>query len=164
MPRRLVKVKKSLKRKNSASTTQRRRRLHNCRPTHIDTDIVSTFMTVLMTIKLYHWNTCNYAQHKATDELYDELNTHTDKFVESALGNNKLSVFNMQQRWKKELNLRIPILSMTTQDKFMDCMHNFLQFLNVTLEKKYRGQNDLLSIRDEIVTDVHKFLYLLSLK
>ena len=36
--------------------------------------IVSMFLQMLNTVKLYHWKTTSYAQHKATDELYSKLN------------------------------------------------------------------------------------------
>ena len=31
--------------------------------------IVTMFLQMLNTVKLYHWKTSSYAQHKATDEL-----------------------------------------------------------------------------------------------
>ena len=41
---------------------------------------------MLNTVKLYHWKTTSYSQHKATDELYGNLNVNIDSFVEIMLG------------------------------------------------------------------------------
>ena len=35
--------------------------------------IVTMFLQMLNTVKLYHWKTSSYAQHKATDELFESL-------------------------------------------------------------------------------------------
>jgi len=48
--------------------------------------IVAMFLQMLNTVKLYHWKTYSYAQHKATDELYSKLNENIDSFVEIMLG------------------------------------------------------------------------------
>jgi len=48
--------------------------------------IVKIFMEILNMVKLYHWKTRSYAQHKATDELYSKLNEDIDKFIEILLG------------------------------------------------------------------------------
>ncbi len=41
---------------------------------------------MLNTIKLYHWKTTSYSEHKATDELHERLSGHIDTFVEVLLG------------------------------------------------------------------------------
>jgi len=49
-------------------------------------NIVLMFLQMLNTVKLYHWKTSSYAEHKATDELYTNLNLNIDSFVEIMLG------------------------------------------------------------------------------
>ena len=46
-----------------------------------DKIIVIKFLEMLNTIKLYHWKTFSFAQHKATDELYAKLNENIDNFI-----------------------------------------------------------------------------------
>lgn len=48
--------------------------------------MVKVFLEVLNMVKLYHWKTHSFAQHKATDDLYSKLNDHMDRFVEVLLG------------------------------------------------------------------------------
>ena len=51
--------------------------LENSKKSHI----VKIFLEMLHMVKLYHWRTKSYSQHKATDELYSKLNDKIDKFV-----------------------------------------------------------------------------------
>jgi len=48
--------------------------------------MVAYLMEMLNAIKIYHWNTHSYAQHKATDELHERLGGNIDRFVEVLLG------------------------------------------------------------------------------
>ena len=48
--------------------------------------IVVMFLQMLNTVKLFHWKTTSFAQHKATDDLYSNLNSSIDSFVEILLG------------------------------------------------------------------------------
>ena len=68
--------------------TKRTRRNLSGSPTNKYTQqkIVTMFLQMLNTVKLYHWKTSSYAQHKATDELYTNLNLNIDTFVEIMLG------------------------------------------------------------------------------
>ena len=56
------------------------------RKNHNKPTIVKKFMELLTMIKLYHWKTHSFSQHKATDELFTKLNDNIDKFVEVLLG------------------------------------------------------------------------------
>ncbi len=48
--------------------------------------ITKVFLELLNMIKLYHWKTRSYAQHEATDKLYESLNKHIDEFIEVLIG------------------------------------------------------------------------------
>jgi DNA-binding ferritin-like protein len=62
------------------------RRLNSKNNNYSQQNIVTIFLQMLNTVKLYHWKTSSYAQHKATDELYTNLNLNIDNFVEIMLG------------------------------------------------------------------------------
>ena len=55
-----------------------------------DKDVTLVFFEMLLMVKLFHWKTHSFARHKATDELYDSLNDHMDKFVEIMLGKDEI--------------------------------------------------------------------------
>ena len=48
---------------------------------YLESNMVAMFLQMLNTTKLYHWKTKSFAQHKATDELYSNLNSTIDKYV-----------------------------------------------------------------------------------
>jgi len=117
--------------------------------------IVPTFIHMLNTVKLYHWKTTSFSTHKATDELYGSLNEQLDKFVEVMLGKREMG-------GRKLLNLSIVKLGMySNNEAFKKQIENYKQFL-LNLDDSFGP--DLLAIRDEILAEFNKFLYLLSLE
>jgi hypothetical protein len=132
---------------------------------HFKEQIVMKFLVVLNMTKLYHWKTCNYAAHKASDELYDVLNKNVDQFVEVMLG--KLN----GERVNLENVKMIPLIDFPSGNHFDDDMkteiNHFKSYL-VDLDNepvlKSMSNSDLFTIRDEILAALNQFLYLLSLK
>ena len=117
--------------------------------------IVKTFIEMLNTVKIYHWKTRSYAEHKATDELYDSLNKNIDRFVEVLLGKDQSRVKIMEKR--SELLDFGDIRSF--KNKILD-YRGFLIDMNIVFNEK--RDSDLLNIRDEILSDLDQTLYLLS--
>lgn len=114
---------------------------------------------MLNIIKIYHWKTLSYPQHKATDELYESFNGRMDEFVETMLG-----------KTGKRFNLssvkHIPFYDYTNVTKFKQCIETFKIYLvNMSNASYFKnpGNSDLLNIRDEILGDLNKFTYLLTL-
>ena len=95
-------------------------------------DIILFFMDMLTTVKLYHWKTMNYATHKATDELYDDLNKYVDEFVEVLLG------------YKGGVRAKLP----RTQVTLHDC--------NSIEEFKKKSEEFLASKKDETAAMLQK--------
>ncbi len=124
-------------RKNSRSSTR---------------NIVPTFLGMLNTVKLYHWKTSSYSTHKATDELYTELNGHLDTFVETLLGTVDRNAL------LTPTSLKIPLYR--NNDDFKRQVNVYKRFLT-SMPSSYG--TDVLNIRDEILGSLDKFLYLLTL-
>ena len=115
--------------------------------------IVETFLGILNTVKLYHWNTYSYAKHKATDDLYSLLNEHIDKFVEIMMGKDEKRIPGFS---KKIVN--------DPKSNFKARIYEYREFLidlNKTLDKD--RDTDLLNVRDEILGDINQLLYLMTL-
>ena len=110
---------------------------------------------MLNIIKLYHWKTRSYAQHKATDELYAKLNENIDRFVEVLLGKDDSRVSLVE----KEMKL---IEAQDTKD-IKNKVYEYRDFL-IGLNRIYGKEKDadLLAIRDDILESLNQFLYLLS--
>jgi DNA-binding ferritin-like protein len=147
-------MSKSFKRKNRARNTKKNVKKPKSGGNKAS-KIVLTFLEFLNMIKLYHWKTRSYSQHKATDELYGRLNENIDKFVEVLLGKDQSRIHSME----KHLTL-INTDNMTDIKAHVFEYRNFLTELNIYFDEK--KDSDLLSIRDDLLADINQFLYLLS--
>jgi DNA-binding ferritin-like protein len=138
-------MKKPLKKMKKMGTTNREK-----------SHIVRVMLEMLNTVKLYHWKTRSYSQHKATDELYERLNENIDKFVEVLLGKSS-SRINMVEK-----NIYLKDYSETSD--FKQKIYEFREFLkDLSIYFNDRNDSDLLSIRDDILADINQFLYLMTL-
>ena len=128
-----------------------RRGVDNKKKSHI----VRVFLEMLNTVKLYHWKTRSFAQHKATDELYEKLNGHVDTFVEVLLGKDESRI--------KMVEKRCELLDYSDSSDFKTRIYEYREFL--TDMNQYfdaKRDTDLLNIRDEILGDINQFLYLMT--
>jgi DNA-binding ferritin-like protein len=110
---------------------------------------------MLNVVKLYHWKTHSFSQHKATDELYSRLNEHIDKFVEVLLGKDESRI----QQWESKMIIPQSRNAHEFKDRIYE-YRDFLIELNQYVDAK--RDSDLLNIRDEILGDINQFLYLLT--
>ena len=148
-------------RSNSKNSKKKTRRTHSSSVNkYTQQRIVTMFLQMLNTVKLYHWKTSSYAQHKATDELYGNLNTNIDTFVEVMLG-----------KTGGRVNLTfvktLPLLDYTNVADFKREIAKYKQFLidmNKDTTLNITNNSDLLNIRDEILANLNQFTYLLTFK
>jgi hypothetical protein len=119
--------------------------------------IVRAFIELQNLVKVYHWNTHSYAEHKATDELHERLGKNIDTFVEVMLGKDGSRIDHMSRK--------ITMISLKTKTSLREKMFAYRRFLtgmNKCLDSN--NDSDLLSIRDDILADINQFLYLLTFK
>jgi len=123
--------------------------------------ITVKFLEMLMMVKLFHWKTHSYATHKATDELYGSLNDNIDNFIEVLLGKTG-------ERTNLMANKTISLYDLDSQEKLKEKIVSFKSYLvdlnNNTVLTTTMSNSDLFNIRDEILGDLNKFLYLLTFK
>jgi hypothetical protein len=113
---------------------------------------VQQLLELLNTIKLFHWKTHSFPEHKNTDELYSTLNENIDRFVEVMLGK-------YGGRIDREFTFKCKNFSSTAElKKYIQKKINYL----ITFNQLFKGESDLLNIRDEMVAELNKFFYLLS--
>lgn len=149
----------SKKSRRSSKNQTRKSKGSNSTKKHIITKILQ----MLITVKLYHWNTMIFSVHKATDDLYGELNTLMDQFVEVLLGKHS----NVSEKNKHEI-LSIKTLELKNYKdnglfkKALDDFKKYLIGLNVVFS--HSENSDLFNIRDEILAVLNKVSYLLTLK
>jgi hypothetical protein len=111
-------------------------------------------------IKLFHWKTTSFATHKATDELYASLNLNIDSFIEVLLG---------KSGYRTDLlsNKNIALIDLNSQEQLkskIDSIKGYLVGLDSNKALSTMSNSDLFNIRDEILSDLNKFLYLLTFK
>lgn len=139
--------------------TRKHRVKHNSTQKHHRCDskekIVKYFLELLNIIKIYHWNTKSYSQHKATDELHERLSENVDKFVEVLLGKDASRL--------SQLNKKIKLTRLKNTASLKHKVFEYRDYL-IKMDKCLSDRDsDLLNIRDEMLADVNQFLYLLTL-
>ena len=131
---------------------------NNKKKSYSPQQIVTMFLQMLNTVKLYHWKTSNYAQHKATDELYTNLNLNVDTFVEVMLGKTGSRVNLTGQKI-------IPLLDYTNVEDFKKEIARYKMFLTgMSSDASLNANTDLMNIRDELLSNLNQFTYLLTFK
>jgi DNA-binding ferritin-like protein len=119
------------------------------------------FLEMLLMVKLFHWKTHSYATHKATDDLYSSLNDNIDSFIEVLLGKTGSRIDLMS-------NKTISLYDLDSQEKLKAKIDTFKSYLvdlnNNKVLTTTMSNSDLFNIRDEILANLNKFLYLLTLK
>lgn len=117
---------------------------------------IKNLLTILNQIKIYHWQTESYAQHQAFGGAYDALSALIDQFIEVYMGkygrieakggSTSVDLFNLEQ---------LPF------DSFVDNAVNYLVAIEIPDKE---ADTDLMNIRDEMLGELNKLKYLLTLK
>jgi len=164
---RMRKKNKSIKNKSIKNKSIKNKSIKN---KVVHKDIIYFFLQMINAIKLFHWKTTDYATHKATDQLYADLNLKIDQFVEvllgknSAIHNNNNNNNNTRSYILNITSLKLPSFKNNTDLK-KEIDHYKIQLMNLTSSPQINKINnsDLLNIRDEILALLNQFLYLLTL-
>lgn len=117
--------------------------------------IVQVFFNIILNLRLYHWSTISYARHTGSGALYDTLSELSDQFVETYMGRYKRpefkSTFNVQVKQFNDANI-------------VDALREYVQFLKYEVPNYLKDSDtDLTNIRDEMVGEINKTLYLFTL-
>lgn len=158
--RRINKKRGTRKNRNIKNGLQKNDGHKNCGLQKFEQEVVVKFLQMLNIVKLFHWKTHSYATHKATDELYTNLNANIDSFVEVLLGKHgdRVNLTHVKH---------IPIKDFTSQNDFkkeLESFKNYLVDLNDNKALKSMSNSDLYNIRDEILANINQILYLLTFK
>ena len=121
--------------------------------------IISELLIFQTTLKLFHWNTSRFAQHNASDQLYNDLSKNIDSFVEKMLGTHNR---NSADHIIKEIKVSVKNPSLSGKDiiRKADSLKLFLGELSSHINLT----SDLLNLRDEMLGQLNQFLYLIRLK
>ncbi len=128
--------------------------------TSLISQIALELLTLTNQIKIFHWQTKGYAEHKALDKLFDILNSQNDRWVETAMG--KYGRIHLSDKQS-----HLPLVNL--DGKSASDISSYLTSW-VTKIRKIRDQHfkdsldsDLSNIFDELFGSIHQTCYLLSL-
>ena len=117
--------------------------------------LVQIFFHMMLNIKLYHWETTNFARHKASDELHANLSALIDKFIEVYIGGYTRPTFT------STFSVKVKRLNDTD---IIEVLNQYKEFLKHELPKYVKeSDTDLLNIRDEMLGILNQTKYRLHL-
>ena len=118
---------------------------------------INFFFSMREQIKLYHWQTDIFARHKATDDVIGALDTSIDTYVETYMGK-----YGRPKMTSSTNTVRVQNMADKTAAKFIKVC---IAYLEGPLVKRLKpADTDLVNIRDEMLAELNKLLYLYTLK
>jgi len=118
--------------------------------------IIKSFLTIQNQLRILHWQTTSYAQHKALGSAYEGLDALIDDFIEVFAGSDRsiLEVGSFECKCHSIESIS-PIDFMNSVEKFIS------ESLSDAIPEE---KTDLHNIKDEMLAIVNKTKYLLNLK
>lgn len=116
--------------------------------------VVLFFFELQLNIKMYHWTTESYSNHKSSDKLLEKISDLSDSFIEKYMGAFSRPVL--------RLGSAVPIQNMT-KPKYVKLLKQAQEYLRGDLEKIISKNSELLNIRDEILGELDQALYVSTL-
>jgi DNA-binding ferritin-like protein len=117
-------------------------------------NVITPLVQFQQQLRIFHWQTDSYAQHKAFGKIYESLDDLVDSFVEKYMG-----TFG---RSKPTTTFVLELKPLSTSNVDISIQH-FIDYLK-DMNNEIPDNTDLLNIRDEILGEIHQLKYLLSLK
>jgi hypothetical protein len=105
-------------------------------------------------IRIFHWQTNSYSEHKALGKAYKALDELIDTLVESYMG---------AIGEKIKAGFKLTLVDYKTESA-EDLMNQAYTFLTGELDQALSGRTELLNIRDEMLAVVQQTRYLLKLR
>lgn len=113
---------------------------------------IHTIFEMLNNIKVYHWRTKKYSEHIATDNLHTILSTLFDRLVEVYLNDENNVPSSIAS---------VDIMNLPSKE-FVSYLRHCISIFNK--DPIFTKRSDLANIRDEIIAEINKVLYLLQLQ
>jgi len=111
--------------------------------------LVSNLLAFKNLIQVYHWRTKIYKRHIVSGDLYKFIDTEVDNIIEILQKNHTLN-----------FNFEIPLKNVNDKE----IIFMIQQFGNFLLNNKIMKTPSLTQIKDNIMTQLDKTLYLFTLK
>lgn len=120
-------------------------------------EIALIFLEFINQLKIYHWQTLNYARHIASDKLVSTITGQVDRFMEILQGSRNTRLVLSSKGRKIELTNQ---QDSNANSLLLAFKYWLLNELPIMLEY---FDSDLSNIRDEMLGSVNNTLYLYTL-
>ena len=117
---------------------------------------INFFFSMREQIKVYHWQTNQFARHKATDEVLEALDGSIDTYVEVYMGK-----YGRPKITASTNTVKIQNMADKTAAKFIKACIAYLQ--GPLVKRLKPADTDLINVRDEMLSELNKLLYLYTL-
>lgn len=118
---------------------------------------VNFLLKTQVQFRIMHWQTKGFARHNAYGGIYDALDDLIDRYVEVAMGKSGRFVLDETTGALTLTNLK--------DIKIIDYVQSIkAELMNLSNELDSTKDTDLLNIRDEMLAEVNKLAYLLTLE
>ena len=119
--------------------------------------IISPLIRMQQQLRIFHWQTKSYAQHKAFGKAYEALDDQIDAFVEEFMGKYGRPIARMS------FNIELDNYNDTD---YLAVINDYIHFLSEELpvNLNLEADTDLLNIRDDMLGGLNRLKYLLTLK
>lgn len=118
-------------------------------------NIITPLIQFQQQLRIFHWQTQSYAQHKAFGEAYESFDDLIDTFVETFMG-----AFGKSKPTNTFTFALEPLDSPKTVEMVIEDFEYYLRQMDGELS----DYSELLNIRDEMNGELQKLKYLLTLK
>lgn len=118
------------------------------------------FLSFLDQIKIFHWQTSSYSEHKALGNTYDKLDEIFDMFIETYYG--KYGKPQLTDKVEFILNVESYSIDTDVAKTISNKKRALLSYIRNDL--LLPGDSDLLNIADEIESELNHLQYMLTLK
>ena len=118
--------------------------------------MIEQLLTLQNQLRLFHWQTFSYAQHVALGKAYEALDDLIDGFVEEYFG-----------KYDRTVDENGYTVSLENLDKsnILSFVDENITFLTDELPKELeKNDTNLLNIRDDMLGELQRLKYLLSLE
>ena len=129
--------------------------------------IIAPLLTIHNQIKVFHWQTRSFSEHKALDMAYENLGQLVDEFVEvyqGTFGRVKSAsgqfLFELENLQTESLPSEEDAESVGLQGKIDQWIAYLKSFNN---DADLNDKSDLLNIRDEMIATLNRLKYLITL-
>jgi DNA-binding ferritin-like protein len=118
---------------------------------------INFFLQTQFQLRILHWQTKGYARHKAFGNTYETLDGLIDSFVEVCMGKHGRFVLQEENKTIKIENL--------VEVSIVDFLQSIkAKLIGMSAELSKENDTDLLNIRDEMLANINKLAYLLTLE